>query len=102
MQLSRSEGFGLSIAQALACQTPVVISTQVPIHSKIRAYGAGFAVSSPEEAAQALDTLFSLPPTEYVAMAENARRCYEQEFHPDVIKPQLINLYKKALSQSVP
>jgi glycosyltransferase involved in cell wall biosynthesis len=96
MQLSRSEGFGLSIAQALACYKPVIISTQVPIHGKITSYNAGFAVSSPEEAAQALDRIFSLSEAEYTTMAENARRCYKQEFHPDVIKPQLVNLYKKA------
>ncbi|TGD78751.1 glycosyltransferase family 4 protein [Hymenobacter wooponensis] len=97
MQLSRSEGFGLSIAQALSCYKPVIISTQVPIHDKVTAYNAGFAVTSPEEAAQALDKIFSLSQTEYATMAENARRCYEQEFHPDVIKPQLIGLYEKAL-----
>jgi glycosyltransferase involved in cell wall biosynthesis len=95
MQLSRSEGFGLSIAQALSCYKPVIISTQVPIHSKITAHQAGFAVSTPEEAAQALATIFALSSSEYSAMALNARRCYEQEFHPDVIKPQLIQLYKK-------
>jgi glycosyltransferase involved in cell wall biosynthesis len=100
MQLSRTEGFGLSIAQALSCFKPVIISNEVPIHSKITAYNAGFSVSSPEEAAQALDKIFSLSSAEYVTMAENARRCYEQEFHPDVIKPQLINLYEKALLSS--
>jgi glycosyltransferase involved in cell wall biosynthesis len=101
MQLSRSEGFGLSIAQALSCYKPVITSTQVPIHGKITAYKAGFAVSTPEEAAKALATIFALTPDEYQAMAMNARQCYEQEFHPDVIKPQLIKLYEKtALSLS--
>jgi glycosyltransferase involved in cell wall biosynthesis len=95
MQLSRSEGFGLSIAQALSCYKPVITSTQVPIHGKITAHKAGFAVSTPEEAAQALATIFAFTPSEYLTMAMNARRCYEQEFHPDVIKPQLIKLYEK-------
>jgi glycosyltransferase involved in cell wall biosynthesis len=95
MQLSRSEGFGLSIAQALSCYKPVITSTQVPIHGKITAHKAGFAVSTPEEAAEALATIFALTPSEYLTMAMNARRCYEQEFHPEVIKPQLIELYEK-------
>jgi glycosyltransferase involved in cell wall biosynthesis len=98
MQLSRSEGFGLSIAQALSCYKPVIISAHVPIHDKITAHQAGFVVNSPEEAAQALDAIFALTPSEYLIMAMNARRCYEQEFHPDVIKPQLIKLYEKAAS----
>jgi glycosyltransferase involved in cell wall biosynthesis len=100
MQLSRSEGFGLSIAQALSCYKPVITSTQVPIHGKITAHKAGFAVSTPEEAAQALATIFALTPAKYLEMAMNARRCYEQEFHPEVIKPQLIELYEKTASSS--
>ncbi|WP_022821732.1 glycosyltransferase family 4 protein [Hymenobacter norwichensis] len=96
MQLSRTEGFGLSIAQALSCYKPVVVSTQVPIHDKIVAHKAGFAVHNADEAAQALTKLFALSPAEYLAMAHNARRCYEQEFHPDVIKPQLVGMYEKA------
>ncbi|MBW3372826.1 glycosyltransferase [Hymenobacter norwichensis] len=96
MQLSRTEGFGLSIAQALSCYKPVVVSTQVPIHGKIVAHKAGFAVNNAEEAAQALTKIFALTPTEYSAMAHNARQCYEQEFHPDIIKPQLVGMYEKA------
>jgi glycosyltransferase involved in cell wall biosynthesis len=95
MQLSRSEGFGLSIAQALSCYKPVIISSHVPIHDKITAHQAGFVVNNPEEAAQALAVIFALTPSEYLSMAMNARHCYEQEFHPDVIKPQLIQLYEK-------
>lgn len=100
MQLSRSEGFGLSIAQALSCYKPVITSTQVPIHGKITTHKAGFAVSTPEEAAQALATIFAFTPSEYLTMAMNARRCYEQEFHPDVVKPQLIKLYEKTALSS--
>lgn len=96
MQLSRTEGFGLSIAQALSCYKPVITSTQVPIHDKIVAHKAGFAVRNAEEAAQALIKLFALSPAEYLEMAHNARRCYEQEFHPDIIKPQLVGMYEKA------
>jgi glycosyltransferase involved in cell wall biosynthesis len=101
MQLSRTEGFGLSIAQALSCYKPVVTSTQVPIHGKIVAHQAGFAVNNAEEAAEALAKIFALSSDEYITMAHNARRCYEQEFHPDIIKPQLVELYEKAAEAAV-
>ena len=97
MQLSRTEGFGLSIAQALTAYKPVIVSKQVPIQDKIAKHNAGFVVSNPQEAAAALATIFALSPEKYLEMALNARRCYEQEFHPAVIKPQLINLYTKSL-----
>lgn len=97
MQLSRTEGFGLSIAQALSCFKPVIISNNVPIHDKIVAHQAGYAVSNPKEAAEALKAIFNLPEEEYLQMARNARKCYEHEFHPDVIKPQLIALYDEVI-----
>ena len=96
MQLSRMEGFGLSIAQALTAYKPVIISSQVPIHDKITKHGAGYVVNNPQEAADALAAIFALSPDKYLEMAMSARRCYEQEFHPEVIKPQLINLYTKS------
>ena len=96
MQLSRYEGFGLSVAQALSCFKPVILSKQIPIGDKVLKHNAGFIVKDAEEAATALEKIFSLSPDEYSEMALNARRCYEQEFHPAMIKPQLIKLYKIA------
>lgn len=93
MQLSRTEGFGLSIAQALSCCKPVIISKQVPIHDKILVHNAGFVVNNPHETCEALNKIFALSTSEYIQMANNARRCYEKEFHPIIIKPQFISLY---------
>lgn len=93
LHLARTEGFGLSIAQALSCYKPVVVSKQVPIADKIKLHKAGFVVDSPEEAAQALAYILGLSPADYGELAMNARRCYEREFHPQIIKPQLVRLY---------
>jgi len=93
MQLSRTEGFGLSIAQALSCYKPVIISKQIPIHDKILDYKAGIVVNNPQQTSEALYKIFALSPSEYIEMANNARHCYEHEFHPTVIKPQLMKLY---------
>lgn len=101
LHLARTEGFGLSIAQALSCSKPVIISKQIPICDKITAHNAGYVVSNPVEAAQALKKIFTLSTSEYNQMAANARECYEKEFHPDVIKPQLISLYLKTFDTEI-
>ncbi len=97
LHLARTEGFGLSIAQALSNYKPVIVSKQVPISDKILKHKAGFVVDSPEDASDALVEIFGLPSSGYDEMSRNARQCYEEEFHPTVIKPQLIELYLKCL-----
>ena len=96
IHLSRFEGFGLSVIQALSAYKPVIVSKQVPTSDKIAEYKAGFVVDNPEETAMALSKIFSLSVDEYLQMALNARRCYEEQFHPDVIRPQLLDLFNKA------
>lgn len=98
MQLSRFEGFGLSIVEALALHKPVIITRNVPISSIIEAYRAGFVVNSPKEAAQALQTIYSYSRKEYQQMVQNARTCYLENFYPDLIKPQLMDLYMSCLN----
>ncbi len=96
MQLSRYEGFGLSVGQALSSCKPVIISTGIPIGKTIGLHQAGYVVNNAQEAAEALHKIFSMSQPAYLEMALNARRCYEQEFHPEVIKPKLIQLYESA------
>lgn len=95
IHLSRFEGFGLSVIQALSAYKPVIVSKQVPTSDKITDYKAGFVIDSPEDTAIALATIFALSADEYLQMALNARRCYEEQFHPDVIRPQLLELFNK-------
>jgi len=101
IHLSRFEGFGLSVIQALSAFKPVIVSRQVPTSDIIATYRAGVVVDSPEETANAIAAIFALTEEEYLQMARNARRCYEEQFHPDVIRPQLVDLYHKAASAIV-
>lgn len=100
LHLSRFEGFGLSVIQALSAFKPVIVSKQVPTSDIIATYKAGIVVDSPEEIANAIATIFELSEEEYLQMARNARRCYVEQFHPDVIRPQLFGLYSLAASVS--
>ena len=96
IHLSRFEGFGLSVIQALSAYKPVIVSREVPTSNKIRDYSAGFVIDSPEDTAKAIAAIFALSADEYQQMALNARRCYEEQFHPDVIRPQLLDLFTRA------
>lgn len=100
IHLSRFEGFGLSVIQALSAFKPVIVSRQVPTSDIINNYKAGIVVDSTEEIASAIATIFALTDEQYIQMARNARRCYEEQFHPDVIRPKLFDLYYKAASGS--
>jgi len=100
IHLSRFEGFGISVIQALSAYKPVIVSSQVPTSDTIRAYKAGYVVETADDIAEALSAVFALTDEEYISMANNARLCYEENFNPRVVGPQLIALYKSAASTS--
>lgn len=57
---SYTENFGLTVVEAMACGTPVVISDQVNIHPEIAAAGAGLVTTcDAEEVAQSMIALFA-------------------------------------------
>jgi glycosyltransferase involved in cell wall biosynthesis len=100
LHLSRFEGFGISVIQALSAFKPVIVSRQVPTSGIISAYKAGYVVDTVEDIAKALTAVISLSEDEYLIMANNARRCYEENFSPGFVGPQLLKLYTRAASIS--
>jgi glycosyltransferase involved in cell wall biosynthesis len=78
---SHQENFGIAVAEALACGTPVLISNQVNIWREIEADGAGLVESDTLEGTQALLRRWqAMAPAEQAAMRERAQACYANRF----------------------
>jgi glycosyltransferase involved in cell wall biosynthesis len=78
---SHQENFGIAVAEALSCATPVLLSHAVNIAPEIAADGAGLVdTDTPGGVTRLLRRWLLLPPAERTAMAANARRCFEQRY----------------------
>lgn len=78
---SHQENFGVAVAEALACGTPVLLSTRVNIWREIVADGAGCAEpDTPEGTARLLRTWLDEPAEQWRAKRSSARACFEARF----------------------
>ncbi len=78
---SHQENFGIVVAEALACGTPVLISNQVNIWREIEESGVGLV--EPDTAAgteQLLRRWLAMEPAQHQAMAAAAEAVFQQRF----------------------
>ncbi|MBS1722246.1 MAG: glycosyltransferase [Armatimonadetes bacterium] len=78
---SHQENFGIVVAEALACGTPVLISDKINIWREIQSAGAG--IVNPDTLAGTEATLqewMGLDEAGRKAMSENARQCFLDNF----------------------
>jgi glycosyltransferase involved in cell wall biosynthesis len=78
---SHQENFGIAVAEALACGTPVLISNKINIWREIEADAAGL-VENDDRAGTAnlLKRWLATPPAARAIMRENARKCFAARF----------------------
>ena len=82
--LSYQENFGIVIAEALACGTPVLITNRVNIAPTISSAGAGIVTDcSHRGASEGLQRWLSTSRTEQTAMRSHALSCFASEFSSD-------------------
>jgi glycosyltransferase involved in cell wall biosynthesis len=79
---SHQENFGIAVAEALACGTPVLISDQVAIWREVVADGAGLVAPDTREGTRELLARFlALSDDAQAAIRRHARACFETRFH---------------------
>jgi glycosyltransferase involved in cell wall biosynthesis len=78
---SHQENFGIAIAEALACGTPVLISNKVNIWREIEADDAGYVENDDlAGVVNLLDRWLATPSEKRLAMEQNAMRCFANRF----------------------
>ncbi|TCU76695.1 glycosyltransferase involved in cell wall biosynthesis [Bradyrhizobium sp. R2.2-H] len=90
---SHQENFGISVAEALGCGLPVLISNKVNIWREVVAAQAGLVAE--DSAAGTLDLLkawLAMEPDERVAMTERTRALFQERFSVDRMATALIDV----------
>ncbi len=91
---SLQENFGISVAEAMACGTPVLVSTHVNLAAEVKVAGAGWvSLLAPDEMEQTLGRVLR-DPDERVKRGEAARQYALAHFRWPAVATQLINLYQ--------
>ncbi|MFC5345672.1 glycosyltransferase [Brevundimonas staleyi] len=88
---SHQENFGIAVAEALGCGTPVLISDKIDIWREIEGAGAGLvAPDTVEGACNLLTRWFALPHDKKTHMGESARTLFNDQFNVTCTGPALI------------
>jgi glycosyltransferase involved in cell wall biosynthesis len=95
---SHQENFGISVAEALACRVPVLISNKVNIWREIVSEGGGFAEDDDVSGTyRLLEQWSELSPMQRAAMRDNARRCFLRHFDIASTSGNLFSLFAERL-----
>ncbi|HYY14660.1 MAG TPA: glycosyltransferase [Chthoniobacterales bacterium] len=93
---SHQENFGIAVAEALACGTPVLISNQVNIWRDVINEGAGFADDDNVIGiTRLLQRWLETPSTERDRMRVAARHCFERRFEISRATDSLLSVLQK-------
>ncbi len=100
---SHQENFGIVVAEALACGTPVLISDKVNIWREIDADGAGLVHADTASGThEAMVRWLELPPEGQQRMRLMARRSFEQRFHIERVASSLLETMQRCQSAQSP
>jgi glycosyltransferase involved in cell wall biosynthesis len=90
---SHQENFGFVVAEALACGTPALLSTQVNIWREVTADGAGFADADTVDGTErTLRRWLAAGPGDRARMAVAARGCFTRRFTTRAMTTRLLEV----------
>ena len=96
---SHQENFGIAVAEALSCSTPVLISNKVQIWREIAADNAGLiAEDTLEGTRDLLMRWLALDATQRGAMARAARHCFESRYASQRFATVMSEIYREAIA----
>ena len=89
---SHQENFGISVAEALACRVPALISDKVNIWREIDAAQCGIVgADTPAGTLELLQKWLALSTVERERMGANALACFRKHFHIESTTEKLLN-----------
>ena len=93
---SHSENWGATVVESLMCGTPVLLSNKVNIWREVLAYNAGFIENdSVDGVEKLLNSWIKLNQKAKNEMAENSRKCFENNFNNINAAKTLLNMVQK-------
>jgi glycosyltransferase involved in cell wall biosynthesis len=94
---SHQENFGIVVAEALACGTPVLLSNKVNIWREIVSDNAGFvAADTLQGTSELLNRFASLEENEQTRLRKNARSAFEARFRIEEAAAHLLRVLQAA------
>lgn len=97
---SYTENFGMVVAEALACECPVVISDQVNIHGDVTSAGAGLVTRCDAKEVTSALTALLRDPTRRAAMGAAGRQLVRRKWTWDVVAAELEVEYERVIGLS--
>jgi glycosyltransferase involved in cell wall biosynthesis len=93
---SHQENFGIAVAEALACGTPVLISNKINIWREIDRDGAGYTDNDDlAGTTRLIERWMQTPPEQRELMRVNARKCFANRFNMDRAVESLLAVLTK-------